>query len=154
LRQPLNVCVFPFRITAKGPRYAVFKRSDDGNWQGVSGGVEEGEDLVTALRETEEEAGIADRHPIYKLDMISGVGKEGFAASRLWPRDLYIVSKHFFAMDVSTRTDPLSISAEHDEYRWASYTEACETLRYDDDKNALWELDARLRNRDLPEAAA
>ncbi len=84
--------------------------------------------------------------------MISGVGKEGFAASRLWPRSLYIVRKHFFAMDVSAGTSGLKISAEHDEFRWASYTEAYETLRYDDDKNALWELDARLRNKDLPEA--
>jgi dATP pyrophosphohydrolase len=146
--------VFPFRIAAQGPRYAVFKRSDDGNWQGVAGGVEVGEDLVTAARrEAEEEAGITDHHPIYKLDMISGVGKEGFAASSHWPESLYIVSKHFFAMDVSADTSQLTISAEHDEFRWASYAEAHQALRYDDDKNALWELDARLRNRDLPEAA-
>lgn len=153
MRQPYQVLVFPFRTTAQGPRYAIFRRSDDANWQSVCGGVEEGEDLVTAARrETEEEAGIDDASPVYKLDMVSGVEKTCFAVSRHWPKNLYIVAKHYFAMDVSAGADEIKISTEHREFRWATYAEAYETLRYDDDKSALWELDARLRNGDLPEA--
>jgi hypothetical protein len=45
VRQPLEVVVFPFRVTAAGPGYAVFRRADDGCWQGVAGG----EDLPAAL---------------------------------------------------------------------------------------------------------
>jgi dihydroneopterin triphosphate diphosphatase len=68
VRQPLQVIVFPFRVTAAGPEYAVFRRADDGCWQGVAGGVEDGEDLVTAARrETAEEAGLAGGRPVYTL---------------------------------------------------------------------------------------
>lgn len=154
MRQPYQVLVFPFRTTAAGPQYAIFRRSDDANWQSVCGGMEDDEDLVTAARrEAEEESGIVDRQPIYKLDMVSGVEKTCFAASRHWPENLYIVPKHYFAMDVSSGGDGITISAEHHEARWANYAEAYEALRYDDDKSALWELDARLRNGDLPQAA-
>jgi hypothetical protein len=48
VRQPLEVVVFPFRVTAAGPEYAVFRRADDGCRQGVAGGVEDGEDLPAA----------------------------------------------------------------------------------------------------------
>jgi dihydroneopterin triphosphate diphosphatase len=44
------------------------------------------------------------------------------------------------------------LSHEHREFRWAPYDGASATLRYDDDKTALWELDARLRAGDLPPA--
>ena len=43
-------------------------------------------------------------------------------------------------------------SYEHSEFRWAPYGEASVALRYDDDKAALWELDARLRAGDLAAA--
>ena len=46
------------------------------------------------------------------------------------------------------------LSHEHSEFRWAPYGEASATLRYDDDKTALWELDARLRAGDLATALA
>jgi dATP pyrophosphohydrolase len=146
VRQPVQVIVFPFRVTAAGPEYAVFRRADDGCWQGVAGGVEEGEDLpAAARRETAEEAGLAGGSPLYKLDMVSGVARIWFAASRDWPADLYIVAKHHFGMDVTAEPAPVALSREHSEFRWAPYGEASELLSYDDDKTALWELDARLQ---------
>ena len=154
MRQPFQVIVFPFRVTAVGPEYAIFRRADDGCWQGVAGGVEDGEGLVTAARrETAEEAGLDGGSPVYELDMISGVARTWFAASRHWPGDLYIVAKHYFGMDVA-REPPVMLSHEHSEFRWAPYGEASATLRYDDDKTALWELDARLRAGDLAAALA
>jgi len=48
VRQPLEVVVFPFRVTAAGPEYAVFRRADDGCRQGVAGGVEDAENLPAA----------------------------------------------------------------------------------------------------------
>ena len=154
MRQPFQVIVFPFRVTAAGPEYAIFRRADDGCWQGVAGGVEDGEGLVTAARrETAEEAGLDGGSPVYKLDMTSGVARTWFAASRHWPGDLYIVAKHYFGMDVA-REPQVMLSHEHSEFRWAPYGEASATLRYDDDKTALWELDARLRTGDLAAALA
>lgn len=37
MRQPLQVIVFPFRVTAAGLEYAIFRRADDGCWQGRGG---------------------------------------------------------------------------------------------------------------------
>jgi dihydroneopterin triphosphate diphosphatase len=151
MRQPAQVIVFLFRVKAGGAEYAIFRRSDNGCWQSVAGGVEEGEDLFAAARrEAREESGLRDQSPIYKLDMVSGVAKTFFAARDQWADDLYIVTKHFFAMDASRDPSAVVISAEHSEFRWVSYDDAFKTLRYDDDKTALWELDARLQDHRLP----
>ena len=153
MRQPCSVLVFPFRRDADGPLFAVFRRSDDSNWQSVAGGVEGDETLVEAARrETAEEAAITTRHPLYKLDMVSGVAKTWFAARKYWPDDLYIVEKHFFGMDVTDEADAIALSREHDDFRWTTYDNAESMLRYDDDKTALWELDERIRRGDLPTA--
>ncbi|MFI7700369.1 NUDIX pyrophosphatase [Nonomuraea sp. NPDC049480] len=151
MRQPLTVLVFLYRVTAGSPEYAVFQRADDGNWQSVSGGVEEGEDLVTAARrETAEETGLRDLGPLCKLDMVSGVEKAGFRTSPYWDEDLYIVPKHFFAADVTNAASEIALSSEHRDMRWLGYEAAHGTLRYDDDRTALWELDQRIIRDHLP----
>jgi dATP pyrophosphohydrolase len=90
VRQSRNVLAFLFRMTATaGPEYAVFRRSDDANWQPVSGGVEDSEDLITAVRrEIAEETGLSGPSRVYKLDMLSGVEKTCFAESKNWPDQL------------------------------------------------------------------
>ncbi|MFC4008394.1 NUDIX domain-containing protein [Nonomuraea purpurea] len=151
MRQPLTVLVFLFRTTAGLPEYAIFQRADDSHWQSVSGGVEEGEDLETAARrEAAEEAGLPAVGPLFKLDMVSGVEKSCFAAAKFWPDDLYIVPKHFFALDVTREQGKIVLSSEHHDVRWLKYEAAYELLRYDDDKSALWELDQRIHRADLP----
>jgi dATP pyrophosphohydrolase len=154
MRQPMTVLVFLFRRVEGGVRYAVFRRSDGDAWQSVSGGVEGTETLAEAARrETTEETGLTAGSPLYELDMVSGVEKSCFDAAANWPATLYIVSKHFFAMDVSAEAEALVLSAEHKEFRWLSYENAYAALRYDDDKTALWELGQRIVRRDLPLAA-
>ncbi|MCG5220573.1 NUDIX domain-containing protein [Streptosporangium soli] len=153
MRQPYTVLVFPFRITAGMPEYALFQRADDSHWQSVAGGVEEGEDLESAARrEFAEETGLPAGGPLFKLDMVSGVEKSCFAASKLWPDNLYIVPKHFFACDVTREKAQIVLSSEHRDTQWLPYQAAYESLRYDDDKTALWELDQRIRRGDLPGA--
>jgi dATP pyrophosphohydrolase len=62
-------------------------------------------------------------------------------------------AKHHFVMDVTREPAPVVLSHERSEFRWVPYGEASATLRrYDDDKTALWELDARIRAGDLPAA--
>ncbi|MFC4006133.1 NUDIX pyrophosphatase [Nonomuraea purpurea] len=152
MRQPYTVLVFVYRIAAGSPEYAIFQRADDSNWQSVSGGVEEGEDLGAARREAAEETGLHDMGPLRKLDMVSGVEKTCFAAAKHWPANLYIVPKHFFAMDVTHVASEIVLSDEHRDMRWLAYEAAYETLRYDDDKTALWELDQRILRDYLPAA--
>jgi hypothetical protein len=38
VRQPLQVIVFPFRVTAAAPEYAIFRRADDGCWAATAAG--------------------------------------------------------------------------------------------------------------------
>jgi dihydroneopterin triphosphate diphosphatase len=156
VRQARNVLVFLFRMTVTArPEYAVFRRSDDANWQPVSGGVEDSEDLIAAARrETAEETGLPGTSRMYQLDMVSGVEKACFAEGENWPGQLYIVSKHYFAVDVGAETAAIRLSHEHHEFRWLAYGQAYAALRYDDDKTALWELNARIRARDLREPGA
>jgi dATP pyrophosphohydrolase len=150
MRQPIAVLVFLFRSTPFGPEYAVFKRADDGNWQSVSGGVEADEDLpMAARREVVEETGLSRDNPMYKLDMVSAVARDAFAASVFWPAELFVVPKHYFAMDVSEDHRDLVLSQEHTQMAWLQYDDAQGTLRYDDDKTALWELNSRIWRRKL-----
>jgi dATP pyrophosphohydrolase len=150
MRQPLNVLVFLFRAGRFGPEYAVLRRADDGAWQAVAGGVEEGEDLLAAAqREVAQVTGLAGDLPTYKLDMVSGVQKTAFTASVFWPPELYIVPKHYFAMDVTRADSTMRLSEEHDTLEWLPYDHAYSNLKYDDDKTALWELNSRIWHRHL-----
>lgn len=149
MREPRNVVVLIFRQGLDAPEFCVFRRADDGRWQSVQGGVELGETLVEAARrETAEEAGLTIVGSLHELDMVSGVPRTHFTASVHWPKDVYVVRKHYFALGLG---DPNSItlSDEHSELRWASYDEAWATLTYDDDRTALLELSERIRRADL-----
>ena len=151
MREPHAAVVYLFRRRPEGVGYAVLQRADDGNWQGVSGGVETGETPADAARrETREETGLGATAPLYRLDMTSGVEKIWFAAAAGWPADLYIVVKHFFGMHVTAEPGEVVLSAEHRAMRWLENDAACQALRYDDDRTALWELHARLAAADLP----
>lgn len=153
MRQPRNVLVYPFRVREGEPEYAVFRRADDANWQAVSGGVEDDEDLATAARrETLEETGWVDGE-LYALDMVGGVQRGDFAAHVHWPPHVYIVTKHFFGLDLGEDAAEVALSHEHREARWCGYDEAYALLRYDDDRTALWELNERLTLRELPPAS-
>lgn len=55
-------------------------------------------------------------------------------------------------MDAGEAGKQVLLSPEHSDFRWAPYDDAYAALRYDDDKTALWELDARLRAGDLPQS--
>ena len=51
-RAPFNVLVFPYRhVDHDQFEYALFKRSDAGFWQGVSGGGEDDETPLQTARE-------------------------------------------------------------------------------------------------------
>jgi dATP pyrophosphohydrolase len=71
------------------------------------------------------------------------VPKECFAAAALWPPEIYVIPEHCFAVDVSNRV--IALSAEQTELRWVSYEEASGLLKWDSNRNALWELKERLK---------
>jgi dATP pyrophosphohydrolase len=143
MRAPFQVLVIPFRRRTCGIEYAVLRRADIGWWQFVSGGGEDDETpLRAAERETEEELGIAGRNRLVRLDSMATVPKDSFAASWAWGEDVYVIPEYCFAIDVAERE--IVLSSEHTELRWVGYDEARDLLRWDGNRNALWELKERL----------
>lgn len=72
-RQPKQIHVYLYRKNQNGYEYAIFQRSENPLWwQGICGGVEDDETIEeAAIRETYEEAGIAGKLPLYRLDTMS-----------------------------------------------------------------------------------
>lgn len=151
MRAPFQVLIIPFRRTsAAGPEFAVLRRRDadagarHARWQFVAGGGEDAESpLQAARRETQEEIGVATDAPFLALDSMATVPKHHFAAAAAWGPDLYVIPEYCFAVDVGDCS--LTLSAEHVDLRWVSYEEACTLLRWDSNRNALWELKERLK---------
>ena len=58
-----------------------------------------------------------------------------------WPDDTFVVPEYAFAFAC---TDEIHLSHEHTEYAWLPYEAACEKLRWDSNRTALYELHCRL----------
>ncbi len=145
MRAPFQILVIPFRMTATGPEFAIFRRSDSDHWQFVAGGGEDDETPEQAAgRETEEEAGIVG--PFMSLDSFSTVPRSCFTAADSWGRDVFVIPQHCFAIDAGSRE--IVLSSEHTEFRWVSFEEASGLLKWDSNRNALWELNERLKKPD------
>jgi 8-oxo-dGTP pyrophosphatase MutT (NUDIX family) len=142
MRAPFQILVIPFRRTPAGMEFAVLKRSDAEYWQFVAGGGEDDESpLQGARRESKEEVGIVGE--LLQLDSLSTVPKDCFAAADSWGDDVFVIPQHCFAIDAG-RTD-VSLSHEHTESRWVPYEKARSLLKWDSNRNALWELNERLK---------
>jgi dATP pyrophosphohydrolase len=150
-RAPVQILVLPFRKGVNGKfEYAVFKRADEAFWQGIAGGGEDYETPIEAARrEVFEEAKIPSGSKFYSLQFKSSVPANAFAASKYWPKDLYVVPEHYFAVECNGIE--IILSREHTEFKWVLYEEALKLLKWDSNKNALWELNERLINNDLLE---
>lgn len=76
-RAPFQCLIIPFMIENNVPKFEIFKRSDMGIWQFISGGGEDDETpLEAAKRECFEEADIAFNTVFYELDSISTIPTE------------------------------------------------------------------------------
>ncbi len=149
MRQPRNIHVYPYRETESGVyEYALFRRSDDPKcWQGISGGVEDGEtDVQAALRESFEEAGLPATVPLYRLDTVSFLPCDLFAEHKAWGKDVVVCPMVFFAAPYGGK---IVLSEEHTETQWAEFQAAYDLVYWHDQKTALWELHQRLLRGNL-----
>lgn len=146
-RQPINVLVFPYFITDKDEiEYAVFKRADADWWQGIAGGVEEGESVITAAkRECWEETRIDSNNSFIKLDSISSIPSTVFNCG--WDSEIYVVKEYCYGVEVKDKK--IVLSNEHQQFGWFTYEEALELLKWDSNKTALWELNKRLNDKKI-----
>ena len=144
-RAPYQVLVLPYRNHASGLEVAVFHRADYDLWQFVSGGGEDDETPETAaLREVNEEAGVVSQVAM-RLDSMTMIPACWFRCWPQWPQDVLLIPEHAFAVDVGDAE--IQISTEHHAFAWLSMNAAMERLRFDSNKNALWELNERLHPR-------
>ena len=142
-RAPFNILVFPFRITAEGAlEFAVFRRTDHGWWQGVAGGGEgEESPLSAARRESFEEASIPEESSYVVLDTRNSIPATSFSGHR-WSPEVIVIPEYAFG--VRFDGGDIHLSHEHSEVRWLGIEEAYETLRFESNRVALWELAVRI----------
>ena len=141
MRKPKNVLVFLYRYN-NGIEYCLFYRSNGEFWQGLSGGVEDLEELEdTVKREVYEETGIVVNNMI-KLDTISSIPGIYVNKDFNYENNIYVVYEYGFGVLIDN--EDIRLSSEHKEYKWVSYDEAIKLLKYDSNKTALFELNERL----------
>ena len=142
MRQPKQTLAVPYKIVDSKPQFAIFKRADFKIWQFISGGVEEGESSIEAvLREIKEETEM-NVDKVFKLDSKATIPKE-FVGGHEWADDLTVIHEFAFCFEVK---DEIQLSHEHTEFKWVTYKEALELLKYDSNKTALWETNYRITN--------
>ena len=143
-RAPFQVLVLPFRYNRDGYiEYAIFKRRDEEYWQFIAGGGENSEKpLESAKREALEEAGISPKSEYIIFDSCNTVPVEGVTGEFIWGKDVYVIPEYTFGVKLDS--DAITLSMEHMEYRWVSFKDAVTMLKWDSNKNTLWELNARI----------
>ena len=142
-----QVLVFPFRkCDGAGYQYAIFRRIRSGLWQAISGGGKTGESCIEAAkREAWEETGIPQSADYFCLETINSVPIYYFTEQT--PEGKYVINEHCFAVDCTGIE--ITLSPEHSEYRWVDYETARESLKWDSNKTALWELNQRLNDNKM-----
>ena len=142
-RASFQILVLPYRRTGDKFEVALFKRADDGNWQGIAGAGEDRETpLQAAIRETQEESGIPPVATFVRLDTVSSVPVTCFRDSHLWGEKVYVIPEYAFG--VLADRQEIRLSPEHSTFAWFSIEEANQKLKYDSNRTALWELNQRL----------
>jgi len=147
----IQVLVYPVRNAGSDWEYLLLRRVPvpslglGGFWQGVTGGVEEGEDLVeAAMRELAEETGFVPS-ALEQIDY-----SYSFPMQDEW-REIYGVgvekiTEYVFVAFVDGQQEP-TISREHDRWQWCSLNQAMELLTYPGNIEALKRSDSFLKAR-------
>ncbi|CAL8338043.1 unnamed protein product [Lota lota] len=99
------------------------------HWTPPKGHVDPGEDdLTTALRETQEEAGLGSEH----LRVVDDFVKELRYEVRGRPKEVL-----YWLAELRDPEAAVTLSEEHQDYRWAPLEEACSLAQYKDLQDTL-----------------
>lgn len=145
MRQPVQVLVYPVRRVGNDWEYLLLRRipSRGEFWQGVTGGVEEGEDLAEAARrELREETGFVPS-ALERIDYSYFVPIDDEERHLYAPNVKEAIEYVFIAcVDADKPTlDP----TEHDAWRWCRFEEALKLLKWPSNIEALKRCDRLLR---------
>ncbi len=135
---PIKVQGVMYSKTNDKIEYLIIKRSekDGGFWQGVTGTLEEGEKLKECLiREIKEELGIVNINKISEIEeTIQWAKKTGF-----------MITEYVFSVELD-RNINVTLSEEHNDYKWCDFNEAYQWLGKDNNKNTLKMINEKLIN--------
>ncbi|CAK7052254.1 NUDIX pyrophosphatase [uncultured Tissierella sp.] len=128
-------------IFSKNPSFKILilKRIPErgGYWQPVCGGVESRENLIeTVIREVFEETGISNIKSILDLDYT-------FTYREIKEGELMEMQDYCFTVEINNITN-IKLSDEHEEYKWCSYNQAKEILKWEHNLIDLEKLMCRI----------
>lgn len=125
-----------FKPEGNGYKFLILKKGGEaggGFWQSITGGVEEGENQISALkRELKEETGISEYRQIINLK---------YSFSFCLPH-LGELTENVYAVEVKPETE-IILSREHTEYRWVAIEEALSLIKYETIKEGfrkIWKI--------------
>lgn len=131
MRLPVQVQAILFRESNEKIQYLVVKRTPEreGFWQPVTGGLEEGESRVEALRrEVLEETGIKDF-----VRIIEDVHYFEYSGP-------HFTKEYVFGVEIPPTEKIVLDEGEHSEFRWCSFEDALNLLKWKENKEALTKL--------------
>ena len=144
MREPYQILIFPYRFLQNEIEILIGCRNDNGYWQAISGGGENGENqLETAIRELKEETNLTGVNWV-KLDSMCMLPKIYFQGHEKWHNYPFVIPAYSFMVEAVGVT---KVSSEHSELKWCSLPEAESILKYDSNKIAVWEIGQRLRSK-------
>jgi len=132
-----QVEIIVFKVIGNDILFLLLKRNAQkgGFWQPITGGVEAGEDLATAVdRELREETGV-----VKCLRVIKDVHYFEFDSE-----EYGVLKEYVFGVEVAPEVN-IEISPEHTEMRWCSLSESHELLKYENNKTAFGKLFSLMR---------
>ncbi|MCK4498484.1 NUDIX pyrophosphatase [Candidatus Bathyarchaeota archaeon] len=138
MRLPIQVQAILYRKVDERLQFLLLRRAPDreGFWQPVTGGQEEGESRAEALdREVREETGIKTI-----IRVVDGVHYFEYSLPHL-------IKEYVFGVEVGS-DERVAIGKEHSEFRWCSYHEALQLLKWKENKMALSRLNKILNSQD------
>lgn len=134
MRKRINVQAFVFTLNPSF-KVLILKRTLErsGYWQPVCGGVEDNESLEeAALREVFEESCISNIKSIMDLDYT-------FSYKETKNGELMNMQDYCFAVEISNMSN-IILCDEHEEFKWCSYDEALQYLKWEHNLIALEKL--------------
>lgn len=144
-RRPLQVLVYPVRFRNNDLEFLLLKRVEKrgGFWQGVTGAPEDDEDLYEgARRELLEETGYFP-HLLIQIEYTYFIDVSDVKGNVYAP-GVESIPEYTFAARVDANDDPILDSEEHADWRWCTFDEAMNLLHYDNNKEALKQVQSLL----------